>query len=160
MIFTINYTDGEQVDVDTNELNELFTCYDTFTEWYEGVEERADEVDDAGEDGVRVASIGCEYTFGSSDNLDTNMVEQLFMAESAGHLEPYTIYVDNENYDVEYSTFEDAYRGEYDSFGAFAREHCEYIDHVLARYVDWEAYAEGELGHDFYYESGHVFQNL
>lgn len=63
--------------------------------------------------------------------------------------------------DVTEQNFEDAYRGEYDSFEAFVEAWCQEVhgwkgDEVFYSWIDWER-AGRDLEQDFTFTDGHVF---
>lgn len=76
-------------------------------------------------------------------------------------------------YDDPEEVWQDRYQGEYDSEGAFAKEHaemCGYLDDItnawgqkvhnpLLRYIDFEWYWYADLRHYFTFSNGHVWSD-
>lgn len=84
---------------------------------------------------------------------DDAIIEEFFLAVEKDQLEEFYLYYNDQNCNVEFSRFEEAFEGYYYSFGEFVKEREQEIFpdafKVYGRYIDWEAFADGEYSHDY-----------
>lgn len=147
MIIYFLLNDGTEIEVDTvDDTSPIFDDFCSFTEWYEELMDSGNDIDEI--------TINLPYVTVEDDiffdSTHVPMIEEMFEAEDDDMLNEFCAYYCDMNCHVEYRYFQEAYIGSFKTFGAFAEErYSEEIGYTLAQYIDWEAYAKGELRHDY-----------
>lgn len=111
-------------------------------------------------------SYSIELCIGEVEEPSDDIVEELFLAMEADQLDEFCYYWGDQNCDVTFDRFTDAFMGYFDSFGEFAKQReSEVNPEAVERFgswVDWEKFAEYHYRHDFSFneEGGFVYMNL